>query len=255
MQRHPNPPRHLALLRAIHQGNKPRVAPEHALYNKLWGNIISWLFPARCASCDNPLETAEQMLGCKRCPFICSPQAAYLEELPIIAGAAYGGALKQAILRLKYHNQPEIAPRLAAWLGSALELNAEPQRRNSPHAAQGLLQPLPWLIPVPLHPKRLVERGYNQAGLLTSTLAKRLGLPQAHLALVRQNETAAQASLGAAERRKNLHYAFKAHPKLAQKSVIFVDDVATTGSTLAACAKACQQAGATPLGALVVALA
>lgn len=98
------------------------------------------------------------------------------------------------------------------------------------------------LIPVPLHPARLRERGFDQARELSRVLSRRLSLPVAGDCLSRTRATSAQAGLDAAGRRGNLRGAFRAR-KPPPSSVALVDDVLTTGSTVAECARALKRAG------------
>ena len=102
------------------------------------------------------------------------------------------------------------------------------------------------VVPVPLHPKRLAERGYNQAALLARAAARELGAPLAARALVRVRDTSQQARLGRTERLANVERAFVARdPKAVRgRDVLLVDDVETTGATLTACRAALLEAGA-----------
>jgi ComF family protein len=102
-------------------------------------------------------------------------------------------------------------------------------------------------VPVPLHPRRERQRGYNQAHLLAKEAGSRLEIPVAPQALSRLSNTATQAkSPGAEERRDNVRDAFRClHPILVNGlEVVLVDDVCTTGATLEACAVALKEAGA-----------
>jgi ComF family protein len=111
------------------------------------------------------------------------------------------------------------------------------------------------LIPVPMHPKRLRERGYNQARLLARGLSRRSGLPLADGCLLRQRHTPPQARTGsAAERRNNIAAAFICGNDRAQgKAVLLIDDVATSGATLDACAAVLKGSGAASVWGLVTA--
>lgn len=93
------------------------------------------------------------------------------------------------------------------------------------------------IVPVPLHPARLRARGYNQALELVRPLARHLGVAVAHDALRRVRVTEAQSDLDAVERRKNVRGAFAMHRSTGAAHVAVVDDVMTTGSTLAECAR------------------
>jgi ComF family protein len=99
------------------------------------------------------------------------------------------------------------------------------------------------IVPVPLHPARQRERGYNQAHELARPIARRLGLVLAPELLTRRRRTPPQTGLTAAARRRNVAGAFAAAASAAPTSLALVDDVMTTGSTLAAAATACRRAG------------
>lgn len=100
------------------------------------------------------------------------------------------------------------------------------------------------LIPLPLHPRRKRERGFNQAEVIAKALAKVTGLPAANV-LIRKRFTKQQAKLSEEERAKNMQDAFQINPKKRSlpKIGILVDDVITTGSTLGAAARALREAG------------
>jgi ComF family protein len=99
------------------------------------------------------------------------------------------------------------------------------------------------LIPVPLHVSRLRARGYNQALELARPLAKRLGLPLRHDVLRRRRRTEAQTELDASTRARNVSGAFAVKRMPLQRHVAIVDDVMTTGATLAECAQVLRDAG------------
>jgi ComF family protein len=115
-----------------------------------------------------------------------------------------------------------------------------------------VLEGNPLLIPVPLHPRRGAERGFNQAALLAAALARPRGL-QVVDGLVRVRDTPPQTGRSAAARRRNMAGAFQATRPLRDLDVVVVDDVLTTGATARACAKALRRAGARRVGLLTVA--
>lgn len=101
----------------------------------------------------------------------------------------------------------------------------------------GFCHPGSVLVPVPLHPARLRERGYNQSALSAKAWARRLGVPVAERWLERRRSTGTQTRLGSADRRRNLSQAFSVGTDFkAGVPVVLVDDVLTTGATLSACA-------------------
>jgi predicted amidophosphoribosyltransferase len=96
-----------------------------------------------------------------------------------------------------------------------------------------------------MHPRRRRARGFHPAGVLARAAARRLGAPLAFDALVAVRETASQTGLDRAARRRNVRDAFAPRPGFAAPPVVaLVDDVATTGATLVACARALRRAGA-----------
>lgn len=114
-----------------------------------------------------------------------------------------------------------------------------------------------WIVPVPLHPKRLRQRGFNQALILARGLTDRFSLALKLNVLRRKVHTAPQFNLGRDERGPNVKGAFETRPteELEGKKIILVDDVYTTGSTLRECAKTLIKGGAERVAALTLARA
>jgi len=153
--------------------------------------------------------------------------------------AGYGEPVSTAIHALKYNHQTRLADVLGNLLAQAL---------------QDAQWPVDVVCAVPLHPKRLRERGYNQAALLAGVVAQSQHWSFVPQALSRVRETASQVHLNAQERQANMAEAFAADPRLvAGKSVLVIDDVLTTGATLSACAESLRAAGATRLYGAAVA--
>jgi ComF family protein len=123
-------------------------------------------------------------------------------------------------------------------------------------AAARPLAPVPdLLLPVPLHPRRERERGFNQASLLARRVGRSLGRPVREDVLARVVATRSQTELDAAARRANVRNAFEVRQPapIVGRHVILVDDVLTTGATLSECARRLREAGAAVVGALTVA--
>jgi len=115
---------------------------------------------------------------------------------------------------------------------------------------------LDMIVPVPLGRKRLQERGYNQVGLVARPLTYELGLDYAPQALWKSRETRSQVGLTISQRRENVSKAYQANPAVVKrKSILLMDDVATTGSTISACTEALLSAGAQEIYALTIARA
>jgi len=142
----------------------------------------------------------------------------------------FGGTVRQAIHQFKYRHIKAVSAPLGSLLAGFLST-----------------YPLPGdvLMPVPLHPRRLRERGYNQAALLAWETGKITGLPVRDGLLLRQRDTITQArAASAAERRSNVRDAFACERELQGERILLIDDVCTTGATLDACAVALKAAGA-----------
>ena len=150
--------------------------------------------------------------------------------------------LRPAIHALKYLGQPELAAPLARYL---IAVAQQPPWRE-------VLPEIDGVVPVPLHAQRLAERGYNQSALLAGAFAQHMGLPLAESWLSRARQTRSQVGLNAAERQQNVADAFSADSVVAGKRLLLIDDVFTTGATLAACAQALRQAGAVAVYGLVL---
>jgi ComF family protein len=154
---------------------------------------------------------------------------------PIRQGASlgpYDGSLRLLVHELKFRGKRAVAARLAE------EMLAAP-------IVRAVLTPGCVVVPVPLHPRRLRARGFNQSELLARTLAQRTGCLLVPGALVRRTDTPPQTGLSAAQRRANLRDAFvvRRRAPLVGRTVVLVDDVLTTGSTARACARALRDAG------------
>jgi ComF family protein len=161
-----------------------------------------------------------------------------------VAAADYAPPLDQLVLQLKFGGGLALAP----WFGQLI--------RDAVLAQPGFLLP-ELLCPVPLGPRRLVERGFNQALEIARPLGRSLGVPvQARLAL-RVLDTRAQSGVTPGERRQNIRGAFAVAPALldevAGRHVGIVDDVMTSGQTLAELAATLKQAGALRVSNLVFA--
>jgi ComF family protein len=142
---------------------------------------------------------------------------------------------------LKYHNLRTLAPLLASYLYIYLTDNP----------LQGDV-----LVPVPVHPKRLRERGYNQSTLLARELNRLSSIPCIDSCLIRLTYITPQAKLSSAlERRQNIAGAFTCKDdRLKGKNIIIIDDVSTSGATMNACSAALKSAGAVSVWGLTLAL-
>jgi ComF family protein len=226
-----------------------------SVVRRLAGPVLAVVFPSECPACGQLLFQLGRGPLCEPCwqslprhvaiPCRCGlPLAPGLAACPrcrrgqqvFAAGCSLGpyeGSLRVAIHELKFSGRRRAAARLAELL-----LETE--------AARLLVATSDVLVPVPLHPRRLRERGFNQAALVAQELGRRGGRPCCPDALVRRLDTAPQAGLSAAARRRNVREAFAVRRKasVAGKTVTLVDDVVTTGATALACGRELVAAGA-----------
>jgi ComF family protein len=192
-----------------------------AMLAPLVRGLLDLLAPPACPGCDLPAESSHTFCGG------CSPLLEPTDGAMQTRGAyVYGGPLADAIRRYKYGRRAELVPALSGLLVPSLA---------------GLAGRFDAITFVPLHPRRLVERGFDQAGLLAHAVGRRLGVPVLPL-LQRTRATEAQASLDRAARGRNVRRAFRAAP--CSRPLLLLDDVRTTGATLAEASSALTEAGA-----------
>lgn len=160
-----------------------------------------------------------------------------------VAALAYRFPLDRLLPRFKFHGDLAAGRLLAQLMAAGL---AERLAGAPPPGA---------LVPVPLHPARLRQRGYDQALELARPVAASLGLALRADVLHRVRATGAQTTLGAADRRGNVRGAFMARAGALPAHVALLDDVMTTGATLADCARALRRAGVRRVDAWVLARA
>ena len=189
----------------------------------------------RCFRCSKPLMKAEDEF-CYDCG---GKPHSYNRGIAVFS---YGSVLAKSLYQLKYHNRKEDG----VFYGKYAARYAEKQIRKWGIEA---------LIPVPIHPKRLAKRGYNQAQVIAQEMGKCLCLPVETGAVKRIHNTKPQKELGASERRKNLEKAFvPGKKKMVWKRVLVVDDIYTTGSTIDAVSKVLKKSGVEEVYFLTIAI-
>ncbi len=183
----------------------------------------------RCPQCGEQTTHGERCGAClKDPPAFTRTHALFRYEFP----------LDRLIQALKYGHQLA----LAAWAGDQLAPIIEAADYDS-------------LIPLPLHPLRLRERGFNQSIEIARRLARHTGLPLDHQSLIRRRATAPQAELAIKERARNVRGAFECQRDLSGRRLLLIDDVMTTGATLREAARVLALHGATRIDLAVIARA
>jgi ComF family protein len=197
-----------------------------------------------CAVCGVPIASATGQQGwCGRCAETPPHFGRARAIARYRAGADEDAQMLPALIRRhKYGLDQSLAPALAECLGNPLPLD-------------GIDYDL--IMPVPLHRARLRWRGFNQAALLGNAVAQRLGRPLDAGSLVRVRETDPQTGKSMRERRQNIRDAFaiRRPARIANRRVLLVDDVMTTGATVDECARTLLAAGARRVDVLTLARA
>ncbi len=189
---------------------------------------IAFLEAPVCDGCGAP--QAYDAGADARCPACLARKRAFDR---VRAAVAYDDASRDLILKLKRADRTDLAGLFAIWLS---------------RAARDLIEDADAVIPVPLHPVRLITRRFNQAAEIARPLARRAGLAYLPDVLIRRRDTKSQGGRSASGRRRNVQAAFAvpraAWPKVAGKRILLVDDVLTTGATAEGCARVLKAAGA-----------
>jgi ComF family protein len=209
-----------------------------ASWKRLWEDGLNLIFPPRCAGCGR-VDTE----WCLRCgdaldavPLALSTRV--VDGITIAATGAHRDRLQRAVQALKYEN---------------LTLLRGPLGKRLSAAFQATNWSVDAVVPVPLHPNRLVARGYNQAQLLAEEVAHTFFLPCLPMAIQRVKDTPSQVMLNQTQRQQNMIDAFSADSRdIVDKTILIIDDVCTTGATLNACAQVALGAGARAVYGLTV---
>lgn len=240
--------------------------------DKISAWVLDVIFPPRCVACrafgpDLFCETCRTTLQpirapfCRRCgaPFDPLAQAHECADChanryhgappfdAIRSGFAFTGALRPAVHQLKYKGKIALAPRLAPLLWQTWQSDDVLKQQN-----------FALLCPVPLHSWRRWRRGYNQSALLAANLSKLSGVPCGDV-LIRTRRTPPQVGLNEKERLQNMRGAFEVdksalrHHNPAHGAILLIDDVCTTGATLAECARVLKTANVAPVCGLTLA--
>lgn len=195
------------------------------------------IFPPTCRFCGRPLKNTETIGTCLEC----RKDAKYHTYGSAVA--VYDGFMKEILRSAKFDYRPDLATAVGGLL--ALKVESDPKYDR-----------IEAVIPVPLHPRKIALRGYNQALLMARPVAESLRRPLLTDTLVRTRPTESQSRLGRRARRENVSGAFALTDcsAVAGKRLLLIDDICTTGSTLSECARVLLLSGAREVEVLTAAV-
>ena len=210
-------------------GNEPEPDGPEYICGSCWQEI-EWVNSKGCLNCGRPLEASGTCGSCEEA-------SSCLDSFHI--ACYYSGNIRSIIINFKYNGK--------RYLGKTIgDILSECWKETEPGFFDAV-------VPVPLHPSRLRQRGYNQSLLAAKRLSLFCGIPVRTELLTRSRDTSPQVSLGKEERDDNMKRAFTASSMVREKKILIVDDVATTGATVRSCALALKMGGAAFVGALAAA--
>lgn len=228
---------------------------------KSLSNWLDLIFNQACALCDRPTQNTFCVDCQRQLQATFNTSLSMLQRaddpLPVHALAPYAGTLKQALAALKYSHRPRIGIALGIAAGQRWKpIPAHSVGRASRSAA-------PYVIPIPLHPNRQAQRGYNQAEVIARAFCQTSGLSLMADGLARVHDTLPQHQLGRQSRQDNLKGAFAISQKLLKKqanahkpiSVLLIDDIYTTGTTIRCAVQTLAAAKITTIGVVTIARA
>ncbi len=226
---------------------------------KIFEDILNIIFPKVCCICDRGLTKNEELI-CFRCrsnlpktKFVNAKDNELLKRfygrLHVDFGLSYlyfykSGITQKLLHQYKYQNYPEIGELIGKWIGHEL-LRSEISKQ------------VDIIIPVPLHPKRERERGYNQSAYFAKGISEITKIPIGYKILARAHHDKSLTHKTRVQRWRSVEHAFQVIDKnlIDNKNILLVDDVITTGATLEACGNQILKGGAKGLGVATIAVA
>lgn len=212
--------------------------------------LLRLLYPEKCVFCGKILPETARISTCEPCHAALPRYGRGFERAPhipwingLFAAFVYENEVEQAIHAMKFYARPRIARTFAFLMWE--EMSRHP-----------IMPDLDIIVPVPMHRRKQLGRGYNQSERIGTALGEMLEIPVEQV-LIKTRQTKPQSLSSREERLTNLEDAIHvSNPSaVAGRSILLVDDVTTTGATLGACAQALREAGASWIFAAVIAIA
>lgn len=219
---------------------------------KIFNRIINIIYPPKCIFCQQVLGFDTALHICSVCycglPFDKKALLATTQEDGehycdgAVSVFEYTGVVKESLIRFKFYNEPSYYRTYAGLIAEKLTKIVDIGQYHM-------------VMSVPLHKQKEFSRGYNQAYLISKELSRKLKLPERSELIKRYRYTEAQSLLDKEKRSQNVKGAFTitSPDRIAGKSILLVDDILTTGSTLEECGRVLKNAGAVKITAVVVA--
>jgi len=234
----------------------------------LWWDVLDFIYPQRCPVCQTALSSGRELM-CQNCMFKFREKKRLLgpycpsckRQLPSLSDGCeceesdqaleavfslgvYDEETEALIENFKYRRKRRLGAFLSELLSEGLLDSAK-------------LPGADFIVAVPLHKRKLRERGFNQSKIIASQLSEKLGIPVLPDSVIRKRNTRSQTGLSREERRKNVKDAFKLTGKvdLEGRRLLLVDDVLTTGATVSECARTLKSAGAERIWGVTLAVA
>ncbi len=237
----------------------PGLHKSAQLFKRGFQSMVDLFYPQYCICCQEKCLQSNELF-CEKCQYHVHPSDMFQYEtnpftdhfqgrIPLVAGSALfiytkGGRVQQMLEALKYKNKPEIGIKIGERFGQIL-LNSK------------FVQGINCIIPVPLHKKRQILRGYNQSEKFAKGLSEILNIPVRTDILSREIATHSQVEKHRAERFENMQRVFRLLPaslKYEGSHFLLVDDVLTTGATLESCARELLQIKGSKISMLTIAM-
>jgi competence protein ComFC len=209
---------------------------------------LKLLYPPRCVFCGEIISIRKEPEICNNCIKDISffgrstnvRREDRFDSLSVLF--SYEGIIKKSLQNFKFHDKP-------AYFRAYASLLVERIRKDTN------LDKVDMLMAVPLHRSRLISRGYNQSRLISRYIARQTGKPDMSKIIVRTRKTEVQSKVAGPHREANVLNAFrvKCNDRIKGKTILIIDDILTTGSTINECCRVLKEAGAKTVHAAVVA--